>query len=92
MHSCRNRIATDVSCSVSDDQSTSTTHTESSTDSGLRFDKLQVPDSDGLGYNDKKRLFGNFVAREAFLDEEIWVSLIPFFLSFFFIRLISLLS
>lgn len=84
MHSCRNRIATDVSCSVSDDQSTSTTHTESSTDSGLRFDKLQVPDSDGLGYNDKKRLFGNFVAREAFLDEEIWVSLIPFFLSFLF--------
>lgn len=48
-----------------------TTQFESSTPSDLRFDRLQPSDQE---LDQEKRLqFGQFVAREAVLDEEYWV-------------------
>lgn len=39
---------------------------------GLRFDRLQPPKSDFV--QEDRLEFGKFVAREAILDEEFWVS------------------
>ncbi|OMO67191.1 hypothetical protein CCACVL1_20719 [Corchorus capsularis] len=39
--------------------------------SGLRFDRMQPSDHDP---NDKRLEFGNFVAREPLLDEELWTA------------------
>lgn len=49
----------------------STPHTDSSRSSDLRFVRLQPSDDDLV---EQRRLeFGNFVAREAVIDEEYWV-------------------
>lgn len=44
---------------------------ESSTPSDLRFDRLQPSDQELV--QEKRVQFGQFVAREAVLDEEYWV-------------------
>ena len=45
--------------------------------SNLRFNRLQPPDQE-LIQDDDRIEFGQFVAREALLDEEYWVNAIKF--------------
>ncbi|KAK3040356.1 hypothetical protein RJ639_026761 [Escallonia herrerae] len=50
----------------------SVSHFEDSTPTNLKFDRLQLPDQDYV--QDDKVEFGDFVAREAVLDEEYWTA------------------
>jgi hypothetical protein len=51
--------------------SISSSETQRLAGSDLRFDRLQVPEKELM--HDRKFEFGQFVAREAVIDEEYWV-------------------
>lgn len=52
--------------------SISSSETQRLAGSDLRFDRLQVPEKELM--HDRKFEFGQFVAREAVIDEEYWTA------------------